>query len=86
MTQAREGEIACTRVALTPGTWTTLSRLRKPGQTFDDTIAGLIADHQRLLLIADLDDIDATEKTVSWKRAKNDLTNHGSDHEPYHQG
>jgi len=86
MTQAREGEIACTRVALTPGTWTTLSRLRKPGQTFDDTIAGLIADHQRLLLIADLDDIDATEKTVSWKRAKKDLTNHGRDHEPYHQG
>jgi hypothetical protein len=86
MTQAREGEIACKRVSLTPGTWTTLSRLRKPGQTFDDTIAGLIADHQRLLLIADLDDIDAKEKTVSWKRAKKDLPNHGRNCEPYHQG
>jgi hypothetical protein len=73
MTQAQEGEIATKRVALTPSTWATLSQLRKPGQTFDDTIAGLITDHQRLQLIADLDDIDVTEKTVSWNRAKKDL-------------
>jgi hypothetical protein len=73
MTQAQEGEIATKRVALTPSTWATLSQLRKPGQTFDETIAGLITDHQRLQLIADLDDIDATEKTVSWHRAKKDL-------------
>ena len=48
MAHAQEGEIATKRVALTPGTWATLSRLRKPGQTFDDTIAGLITDHRRL--------------------------------------
>jgi hypothetical protein len=73
MAQAQEGEIATKRVALTPGTWATLSRLRKPGETFDETIAGLITDHQRLQLIADLEDIDAMEKTVSWKKAKKDL-------------
>lgn len=72
MAQAQEGEIATKRVALTPSTWATLSRLRKPGQTFDDTIAGLITDHQRLQLIADLDAIDDTEKTVSWNRVKKD--------------
>ena len=68
-----EGEIATKRVALTPSTWATLSGLRKPGQTFDETIAGLITDHQRLRLIADLDTIDIGEKTVSWKQAKKHL-------------
>ena len=70
MAQAQEGEIATKRVALTPSTWATLSRLREPGQTFDDTIAELITDHQRLHAIADLDAIDDTEKTVSWNRGK----------------
>ena len=65
-----EGQIASKRVALTPGTWATLSQLRKPGQTFDDTIAELITEHQRLTLIKDLDDIDRTEKTIPWKQAK----------------
>nr|WP_320160096.1 hypothetical protein [uncultured Methanoregula sp.] len=68
-----EGEIANKRVALTPGTWATLSNLRKPGQTFDDTIAELISEHQRKQLIADLDEIDATEKTVPWEKAKKGL-------------
>jgi hypothetical protein len=72
MTQSTGRRTSTRRVALTPGTWATLSRLKKPGQTFDDTIAGLIADHQRLQLIADLDAVDATEKTVSWNRAKKD--------------
>jgi hypothetical protein len=66
-------EIATKRVALTPGTWATLSSLRKPGQTFDDTIADLITENQRLRLIADLDRIDATEKTVPWEKAKKKL-------------
>ena len=73
MAHAEGGEIATKRVALTPSTWATLSQLRKPGQTFDDTIAELITDHQRWKLIADLDDIDATEKTITWDRAKKDL-------------
>jgi hypothetical protein len=73
MTQAEGAEIATKRVALTPSTWATLSQLRKPGQTFDDTISELITDHQQLMLIADLDDIDTTEKTISWNRAKKDL-------------
>jgi hypothetical protein len=73
MTQSTGRRPSTRRLALTPGTWATLSRLRKPGETFDETIAGLITDHQRLQLIADLDAIDATEKTVSWKKAKKDL-------------
>jgi hypothetical protein len=67
------GEIANKRIALTPGTWATLSNLRKPGQTFDDTIAGLISEHQRRELIADLEEIDVTEKTVPWEEAKKRL-------------
>ena len=47
MAHAEGGEIATKRVALTPSTWATLSQLRKPGQTFDGTIAELITDHQR---------------------------------------
>ena len=65
-------EIANKRVALTPRTWATLSTLRKPGQTFDDTITELIAEHKKRLVV-DPDEIDATEKTISWKRAKKDL-------------
>ena len=72
MTQSTGRRNSTRRIALTPGTWAALSRLKKPGQTFDDTIAGLITDHLRLQLIADLDDIDAIEKTVSWKKAKKD--------------
>ena len=70
---ADDCEIANKRVALTPSTWATLSTLRKPGQTFDDTIVELISEHQQKQLIADLDEIDATEKTVSWNRAKKNL-------------
>jgi midasin (ATPase involved in ribosome maturation) len=70
---ATTDEIATKRVALTPGTWATLSNLRKPGQTFDNTIAELITENQRLRLIADLDTIDATEKTVPWEKAKKKL-------------
>jgi hypothetical protein len=73
MTQSTGRRTSTRRVALTPGTWAKLSRIKKPGQTFDDTIAGLITDYQRLQLIADLDDIDAMEKTVSWKKTKKDL-------------
>jgi hypothetical protein len=73
MAMLQEGEIANKRVALTPSTWAALSNLRKPGQTFDETVADLITDRQRMKLIADLDAIDASEKTVPWDKAKQDL-------------
>jgi len=66
-------EIANKRVALTPSTWAALSNLRNPGQTFDETVARLIDEHQRLQLIADLDAIDSTESTIPWDRAKQEL-------------
>ena len=66
-------ETATKRVALTPSTWAALSNLRRPGQTFDKTIAALISEHQRLQLIADLDAIDATETTIPWDKAKQEL-------------
>ena len=66
-------EIANKRVALTPSTWASLSNLRNPGQTFDETVARLIDEHHRLQLIADLDAIDVTESTVPWVRAKQEL-------------
>ena len=69
----REVEIANKRVALTPSTWAALSNLRNPGQTFDETVAELISEHQRLRLIADLDAIDATESTMPWDKAKQEL-------------
>jgi hypothetical protein len=69
----REVEIATKRVALTPSTWATLSNLREPGQTFDQTIAELISEHQRFRLIADLDFIDSTESIIPWDRAKQEL-------------
>lgn len=68
-----EVEIASKRVALTHSTWATLSSLRRPGQTFDDTISELITEHQNRNLIADLDEIDATDKTISWDQAKKNL-------------
>lgn len=73
MAHAIGEEIAKKRVALTPSTWAALSNLRKPGQTFDETISELIARRQQLALISDLDAIDATEKTIPWDKAKEDL-------------
>ena len=67
------GENANKRVALTPGTWAALSNLRRPGQTFDDTVAMLISEHQRMQLIADLDAIDAAETFIPWDQAKKEL-------------
>ena len=65
----RDSEILRKRVALTPTTLASLSNLRKPGQTFNDTIVELIFEHQQTQLAIDLDGIDATEKIVAWHRA-----------------
>jgi hypothetical protein len=66
-------ETANKRVALTPSTWEALSNLRRPGQTFDQTVAELISERQRLQLITDLDAIDATETIIPWDQAKQEL-------------
>jgi len=66
-------ETANKRVALTPSTWEALSNLRRPGQTFDQTVAELISERQRLQLITDLDAIDATEPIIPWDKAKQEL-------------
>jgi hypothetical protein len=67
------GSKANKRVALTPSTWAALSNLRSPGETFDETVALLISEHQRRQLITDLDAIDAAETTIPWDRAKQEL-------------
>jgi len=66
-------ETASKRIALTPSTWAALSNLRRPGQTFDDTVAMLVGEHQRMQLIADMDAIDATETFIPWDQAKKEL-------------
>ena len=67
------GEIANKRVALTPSTWASLSRLKEPGKSLGDTVADLIAEHQLRTLERDLDQIEKTAKYVSWDKAKKDL-------------
>jgi hypothetical protein len=66
-------EIANKRVALTPSTWASLSRLKEPGKSLGDTVADLIAEHQLRTLERDLDQIEKTAKYVSWDKAKKDL-------------
>jgi hypothetical protein len=75
MTQAviRQEEVANKRVALTESTWVALSRLKKPGKTFGETVADLIAEHQARMLERDLDAIDKNAHYVSWDKAKKDL-------------
>jgi hypothetical protein len=66
-------EIADKRVALTPSTWAAICGLKKPGKTLGDTVAELIAEHQRKALEADLDEIDRTGEFVPWDQAKKKL-------------
>jgi hypothetical protein len=75
MTQsvARQEELANKRVALTPSTWSALSRLKEPGKTLGDTVADLIAEHQARALERDLDEIDKNAHYVPWDKAKKEL-------------
>ena len=66
-------EIANKRVALTPSTWASLSRLKEPGKSLGDTVADLIAEHQLRALERDLDLVDKNAKYISWDKAKKDL-------------
>ena len=75
MAQGKVGqaEIANKRVALTPSTWVALSNIKPPGKSLGDTVADLIAEHQKRVLERDLDEIDANGTFVSWEQAKKDL-------------
>lgn len=66
-------EIANKRVALTPSTWAALSNIKPPGKSLGDTVADLIADHQKRVLERDLDEIDANGTFIPWEQAKKDL-------------
>ena len=72
-TMSSEGEIASKRVALTPGTWATLSNLRKPARHSTIQSPNSYPSTSANRLIADLDEIDATEKTVTSEKAKKGL-------------
>jgi len=69
----KKTEVANKRVALTPGTWVALSNIKEPGRTLGETVADLIAEHQRRNLEMDLDEINANGTFTSWEEAKRDL-------------
>jgi len=66
-------EIADKRVALTPSTWKALHSLRTPGKSLGDTVADLIAEHQKRMLERDLEEIDTGGHFVPWDEAKRKL-------------
>ncbi|MDD3136872.1 MAG: hypothetical protein PHF64_10280 [Methanoregula sp.] len=65
-------ETAVKRVALKPGTWESLSNLKKPGQTFDDVVGSLILSEQRRRLMHDLD-VAAAEPSLPWSESAKNL-------------
>jgi len=67
------GKIADKRVAITQSTWVALQDLREPGKSLGDTIADLVAEHQRHTLEMDLDKIDRDGQSVPWDQAKREL-------------
>jgi len=73
MTGQKQADVATKRVALTPDTWAALSNIKEPGKTLGETVADLIAEHQRRKLELDLDEIDASGTFTSWEEAKKDL-------------
>jgi hypothetical protein len=70
---SQQDELANKRVALTPSTWSDLSRLKEPGKTLGETVADLIAEHQLRTLERDLDEIDTDAHFVPWDQAKQEL-------------
>ena len=69
----QQEELANKRVALTPSTWASLSRLKEPGKTLGETVADLIVEHQLRALERDLDEIDKDAHYVPWDKAKKEL-------------
>jgi hypothetical protein len=69
----KQVEIANKRVALTPSTWAALSNIKPPGKSLGDTVADLIAEHQKRMLERDLDEIDPHGNFIPWEEAKKDL-------------
>lgn len=71
--KGKQLEIANKRVALTPSTWAALSNIKAPGKSLGDTVADLIAEHQRRTLERDLDEIDENGDFVPWEEARKEL-------------
>lgn len=71
--KGKQREIANKRVALTPSTWAALSNIKAPGKSLGDTVADLIAEHQRRTLERDLDEIDENGDFVPWEDARKEL-------------
>ena len=69
----KQAQVASKRVALTPDTWVALSNIKEPGKTLGDTVADLIAEHQRRTLEMDLDEISKNGTFTSWEEAKREL-------------
>jgi len=69
----KHAQVACKRVALTPDTWVALSNMKEPGKTLGETVADLIAEHQRRTLEMDLDEISKNGTFTSWEDAKREL-------------
>jgi hypothetical protein len=66
----KQDEIANKRVALTPSTWAALSNIKPPGKSLGETVADLIAEHQKRMLERDLDEIDAHGNFIPGKAKK----------------
>ena len=50
-----------------------LSNIKEPGKTLGDTVADLIAEHQRRTLEMDLDEISKNGTFTSWEESKRQL-------------
>ncbi len=53
--KSEQAEIANKRVPLTPSTWAALSNIKPPGKSLGNTVADLIAEHQKRMLEQDFD-------------------------------
>ncbi|MDO8872086.1 MAG: hypothetical protein Q7V05_05050 [Methanoregula sp.] len=61
-------ESASKRISVRPSTWDEIHRLRKPGQTCDDVIQGLIRKGNRTRLYDDTDRIMTRGKFAALSR------------------
>ena len=47
--------------------------IKTPGKSLGETVADLIAEHQRHMLERDLDEIDGIDQFIPWDKAKKEL-------------
>ncbi len=55
---------ATKRIPISPGIWEELSRLKEPGQTFDELIVKMIEREKKLRLLKDMKRIEETAEFV----------------------